>query len=193
MLSHAHPWTGGCRSGGNSAAPIGRPLPSVHGRALGEKVALFLSTFVNKVDRKGRVSVPATFRAAVADQGYPGIVAFPSPRYDALEASGMKRMDEIIARMDALEEYSDEYEKLKTLFAEAHQLPFDTEGRIVLPENLIDYAHIGDSAAFVGVGRSFEIWEPAHYGDHRATLRDRTRQQGIRLPPLSGPAQRGRE
>lgn len=105
----------------------------------------------------------------------------------------MKRMDEIIARMDALEEYSDEYEKLKTLFAEAHQLPFDTEGRIVLPENLIDYAHIGDSAAFVGVGRSFEIWEPAHYGDHRATLRDRTRQQGIRLPPLSGPAQRGRE
>src|SRR5215470_20367067 len=106
--------------GGRPAAPIGPPLAERPGRALGEEVELFLSTYVNKVDRKGRVSVPATFRAAVADQGYPGIVAFPSPRYDALEASGMKRMDEIIARMDALEEYSDEYEKLKTLFAEAH-------------------------------------------------------------------------
>ena len=68
--------------GGNSAVPIGRPLPSVHGRALGEEVELFFSTFVNKVDRKGRVSVPATFRAAVADQSFPGIIVFPSFKYD---------------------------------------------------------------------------------------------------------------
>ena len=88
--------------GGTSAVPIGRPLPSVQGRALGEEVELFFSTFVNKVDRKGRVSVPATFRAAVADQSFPGIVVFPSFKYAALDASGIKRMEE----MSDADEYS---------------------------------------------------------------------------------------
>ena len=89
--------------GGTSAVPIGRPLPSVHGRALGEEVALFMSTYVNKVDRKGRVSVPATFRAAVADQSFPGIVVFPSFKYEALDGSGIKRMEEMSERLNTLD------------------------------------------------------------------------------------------
>jgi MraZ protein len=105
--------------GGTSAASIGRPLPSVHGRALGEEVELFLSTFVNKVDRKGRVSVPATFRAAVADQRFPGIVVFPSFKYEALDASGINRMDELSARVNTLDEFSDERDNLAILFADA--------------------------------------------------------------------------
>src|ERR1700757_2114319 len=137
MISHLHPWTG-TADGGNSAVPIGRPLPSVHGRALGEEVELFLSTYVNKVDRKGRVSVPATFRAAVADQSFPGIVVFPSFNYEALEGSGIKRMEEISARMSTLEEFSEEHDNLGMLFAAAQALPFDTEGRIVLPETLAE-------------------------------------------------------
>ena len=114
--------------GGTSAVPIGRPLPSVHGRALGEEVELFLSTFVNKVDRKGRVSVPATFRAAVADQSFPGIVVFPSFKYEALDASGIKRMEEMSARLNTLEEFSEEHENLGMLFATSHPLPVRSRG-----------------------------------------------------------------
>lgn len=179
--------------GGTSAAPIGRPLPSVHGRALGEEVELFLSTFVNKVDRKGRVSVPATFRAAVADQSFPGIVVFPSFKYQALDASGIKRMEEMRARLNTLEEFSDEHENLGMLFADSQPLPFDTEGRIVLPEHLAEHAHITDSAAFVGLGNNFQIWEPGRFAEHQAMLRERARRQGTRLPPLAGPAERRRE
>ena len=178
--------------GGNSAALSGRPLPSVRGRALGEKVELFLSTFVNKVDRKGRVSVPATFRAAVADQSFPGIVVFPSFKYEALDASGIKRMEEMSAQQSTLEEFSDEHENLGMLFADSQALPFDTEGRIILPENLASYAHVTDSAAFVGLGKSFQIWEPTRFADHQAMLRERARRQGTRLPPL-GSSERRRE
>src|ERR1700757_652897 len=192
MISHLHPWTG-TADGGNSAVPIGRPLPSVHGRALGEEVELFFSTFVNKVDRKGRVSVPATFRAAVADQSFPGIVIFPSFRYEALDASGIRRMEEMGERLNSLDEFSEEHENLAMLFAASQPLPFDTEGRIVLPENLAQYAHITDSAAFVGLGKSFQIWEPNRFADHQATLRERARQQGTRLPPLGGHMERRRE
>src|ERR1700758_4504716 len=77
------------------------PCRASAGERWGNEVELFLSTFVNKVDRKGRVSVPATFRAAVADQSFPGIVVFPSFRHDALDGSGIKRMEEMSDRLDA--------------------------------------------------------------------------------------------
>jgi MraZ protein len=160
---------------------------------LGEEVELFLSTFVNKVDRKGRVSVPATFRAAVADQSFPGIVVFPSFKYEALDGSGIKRMEEMTARQNTLDEFSDEHENIGMLFAMSQALPFDTEGRIVLPEDLAEYAHINDSAAFVGLGKSFQMWEPNRFADHQASLRERARRQGTRLPPLAGSPERRRE
>src|SRR5439155_10809489 len=178
--------------GGNSAVPIGRPLPSVHGRALGEEVELFFSTFVNKVDRKGRVSVPATFRAAVADQSFPGIVVFPSFKYHALDASGIKRMEEMKARLNTLEEFSDEHENLGILFADSQALPFDTEGRILLPEKLAEHAHITESAAFVGLGSSFQIWEPDRFAAHEAALLERSRRAGTRMPSLGSLAGRRR-
>jgi MraZ protein len=179
--------------GGISAAPIGRPLPSVHGRALGEKVELYLSTFVNKVDRKGRVSVPATFRAAVADQSYPGIVVFPSFKCDALDASGIKRMEEMRARLSTLDEFSDEQENLAMMFADSHALPFDTEGRIVLPERLATRVFITDSAAFVGLGNKFQIWEPTRYAEHQAMVRQRARQQRASFPALGTSVARPQE
>src|SRR5215475_7083222 len=178
--------------GGISATPIGRPLPSVQGGALGEEVELFLSTFVNKVDRKGRVSVPATFRAAVADQSFPGIVVFPSFKYTALDGSGIKRMEEMSERLNTLDEFSDEHENLTMLFAAAQPLSFDTEGRIGLSENLVEFAHLSDSAAFVGLGKSFQIWEPNRFADHQAALIERARLQGTRLPPLAGSNSRNR-
>ena len=95
---------------------------------------MFLSTYVNKVDRKGRVSVPATFRTALAGQRFPGIVVFPSYKYSALEANGIGRIEELIAKLDTLEEFSDAHENLGLMFAAAHQLPFDPEGRIVRSE-----------------------------------------------------------
>lgn len=154
---------------------------------------LFLSTYVNKVDRKGRVSVPATFRAAVADQSFPGIVVFPSFKYEALDASGIKRMEEMSSRMNTLEEFSEEHENLGMLFASSHSLAFDPEGRIMLPEILAEHARITDSAAFVGLGKSFQIWEPTRFAEHQAMLRERARRQGTRLPPPGGPAERRRE
>jgi MraZ protein len=186
MFTHGR----GAADGGNFGGAYRAPLAERPGRALGEEVELFLSTFVNKVDRKGRVSVPATFRAAVADQSFPGIVVFPSFKYEALDASGIKRMEEMRARLNILDEFSDEHENLGMLFADSQALPFDTEGRIVLPENLARYAHITESAAFVGLGNSFQIWEPDRFADHQAALRERARRQGTRLPPLGGTERR---
>jgi transcriptional regulator MraZ len=153
-------------------------------------VALFLSTFVNKVDRKGRVSVPATFRTALAGQTFNGIITFRSFKLPALEASGIDRMEEMSARIDALAEFSEERDALASLFADAQQLAFDGEGRIVLPEMLCQHAGISEAAAFVGLGKTFQIWEPGRFEKHQQELRERARRQGTTLPsrPPAAPA-----
>ena len=64
------------------------------------QLGLFLSTFINKIDKKGRVSVPATFRAALSQEDFQGIVVFRSYTQEALEGVGMSSMDVMADRMD---------------------------------------------------------------------------------------------
>lgn len=155
---------------------------------LGEPaLALFSSTFFNNIDRKGRVSVPAGFRAELAGQTFAGIVAFRAVKFPALDAGGHDRLEEIAKSLDALPEFSDERNSLGAFLSEANKLPFDSEGRIVLSQALIDYAGIRDQVAFVGVGRSFQLWEPARFQQHQDEMRERIRQRGFTLPPR-GPA-----
>jgi transcriptional regulator MraZ len=179
--------------GGTSAASIGRPLPSVHGRALGVVVALFMSTHVNKVDRKGRVSVPATFRAQITGQSFPGIVAYPLLEQEALEATGIDRMEAISAALDELDDPQQQQDLATMIFGRSQHLPFDPEGRILLPEPFIAHTHITESAAFVGLGLTFQIWEPDRFAAHEATLLDRARRQGTRMPPLGSLGSRRRQ
>ncbi|HUB98078.1 MAG TPA: division/cell wall cluster transcriptional repressor MraZ [Stellaceae bacterium] len=145
-------------------------------------MALFLSTFTNRVDRKGRVSVPAQFRAAVADQSFNGIVLFPAINSRALEGSGMDRIEQLTEKIEALPEFSPDRDAISAIFADAQQLPFDTEGRIQLPLDLCEHAGIvlEGSATFVGCGRTFQIWEPGRFEPHQQDRRSRAR--GITLP-----------
>ena len=123
-------------------------------------MALFLSTHVNKVDKKGRVSVPAQFRSAVVGQSFPGIVAFRSFSLQVIDAAGIERMEKYSEELDGLAEGSARHDELAAMLADARQLAFDGEGRIVLPGDLAQFARIGDEAAFVGQGRHFYICEP---------------------------------
>lgn len=149
-------------------------------------MAAFIDTFVNKIDRKGRVSVPATFRAALAEQSFQGIVAFPSFQLRALHCAGMDWMQSLIESTTSVDLFSPEHDDLTAaLFADAKQLPFDSEGRVMLPEALCAHAHLSEAAAFAGRGRYFEIWEPKALDSYKNEARQRAadkqrtlRQQG---------------
>ena len=124
-------------------------------------MALFLSRSVHKVDKKGRVSVPAAFRAALGDQLSEGIaLTKPVNRLAAIEASPISRVN---ARMEQLETLNENMPHVAALamvtLGNMRKIPFDGEGRIILPEDLISYAGITDSAVFVGLGKYFQIWE----------------------------------
>ncbi|MCB9991921.1 MAG: division/cell wall cluster transcriptional repressor MraZ [Rhodospirillales bacterium] len=146
-------------------------------------MALFLSTYVNKVDRKGRVSVPASFRAALADQPFQGVVLFRSNNHACLEGFGQSAMEMLGDRLDHFDLFSAEQDDMATaIFGEAVQLPFDGDGRVILPSDLTGFAGLEEQAAFVGLGRKFQVWNPAAFEARRAQARQSVQDKGLTLP-----------
>jgi len=133
----------------------------------------FLSTYTNKVDAKGRISIPARFRRVVAEGDFPGVVIFPSFTAPCLEGVSMQRMEELAEMIDAeFDPFDETYGAFAhSILADAYELTFDGDGRVLFPEELLDHANIGDHATFVGLGKRFQIWEPTVYARERENAR----------------------
>lgn len=140
-------------------------------------MALFLSTFVNKVDKKGRVSVPAPFRASLASESYQGFIAFRSHKHDAIECCSYSRMEQLSQSVDSLDMFSDEQDDFTAaIFADSVQVPFDGDGRIVLPKKLVDYIGSSSEVSFVGRGATFQIWLPEKFDAAQTASRERMKE-----------------
>ena len=148
-------------------------------------MALFLSTVVNKIDNKGRVSIPAPFRSGLADQSFFGIVAFPSYQLSAIDACGIYIMEALSKSIDQIDD-PDEIELASLSFAEAVQLAIDDDGRVVLPKKLSSHAQITNNILFVGKGPTFQMWNPENYEKHKkAFLKEaETKKLSVRLKPI---------
>lgn len=127
----------------------------------------FSSNSTHKVDAKGRVSVPATFRRVLDGEAEPGVVFIPRMMGDpAIEGFGNARFAEYAAELDKMHPMSRERKYLAhKLLGQAEEAQIDPNGRVVLGEALRDAAGIEDQALFVGLGRSFQIWNPQTYKD----------------------------
>lgn len=150
-------------------------------------MALFLGRHIHRIDRKGRVSVPAAFRAALSGQLEHGLVAVPSFKLPAVDCYGMDKLEALSQQVDQLPTFSEERDDFAAaLFGNAIQLPLDGEGRIVLPETVIAHARIADAVAFLGGGRTFSIWEPAAADEFLAKAGSRALAERRVLKPEGG-------
>ncbi len=139
-------------------------------------MALFLSTYAKKIDKKGRVLVPNAFRAVLALESSAGVVVYGSFINPCIEACGMRRIEALYQRIAALDPFSEEYDAFSSmLMGGSVELPFDGEGRIMLPEALLDSAAIHEEVVFIGKGKTFEIWEPTAFAAHQEETRQLAR------------------
>ena len=93
----------------------------------------------------------------------------------------MDQMEAICAKMDGMPLFSDERDDLTdSIFADAMPLLFDPEGRVTLSDDLRSHANLGDTVAFVGKGRMFQIWNPDDFAQHQETARQRAKKLSIR-------------
>ena len=129
---------------------------------------MFLSTYANKLDKKGRVSVPASYRSYLSSLGYNGVICYPSFNNQSLEACAQDRIEKISNTIDALNPFEEKRDIFATsVLAESVNLQFDTEGRISIPHKLLKHTKIKSSILFVGQGKTFQIWEPNAYEKFR--------------------------
>ena len=136
---------------------------------------MFLSIFENRLDKKGRVSVPASYRAHLSSLGYNGIVCFPSFNNQSIEAWSQDRIEKISNSIDTLNPFDEKKDYFSTsILSESINLQFDSEGRILITQKLLKHASIKNSMLFVGQGKTFQIWEPTNFEKFRVTARKKS-------------------
>lgn len=138
---------------------------------------------VNRIDRKGRVSVPKPFRDFLQGQGgFAGIYAYALINEPGIEGCGEAFMARLAASVEQFGLFSDDHDEFAlALLESAHQLPFDPEGRVTLPAELIEHAGLDGEVLFVGRGGRFQMWSPATYQEHRQQLLARLKARGATL------------
>jgi MraZ protein len=132
----------------------------------------FVSHYTLRLDAKGRVSIPASFRAVMARDGFEGLYCYPTLDRPALDAGGNALLAEIDTLIARFPPYSEEREQFSAaLYGTSEVLKIDGEGRVTLTEPLKRHAEITDEVAFAGLGHKFQIWEPGRF---RAELAEAT-------------------
>ncbi len=133
---------------------------------------MFLSTFENKLDKKGRVSVPASFRSYLSNLGYNGVICYPSFNNNCIEAWPQDRIEKISNAIDSLSPFEEKKDYFATsILSESTNLQFDSEGRILITSKLLKHAKIKNTMLFVGQGKTFQIWEPSNYEKFKVTAK----------------------
>jgi MraZ protein len=150
----------------------------------------FFSHYILRLDAKGRISVPAAFRAVLAREGGEGLFCFPALDRPAVEAGGLALMAEIESLIGRFPPFSEEREQFATaLYGSGEMMKIDPEGRISLSDHLKDHAGIMDAAAFVGIGHKFQIWAPDRFSARlsEATGKMRSLRKRLGAEPAANP------
>ena len=131
---------------------------------------LFQGSALNAVDAKGRVSVPAFLRSVIERRGdarnivlakhdaFTALAAY-DPAYAALKHAKLERLLEKQETDPAAE--LDHARRTMMAFGATEEVPYDSSGRIVLPPMMRAKGKIEELALFIGVGETFQIWNPA--------------------------------
>ena len=138
---------------------------------------MFLSTYENKLDKKGRVSVPASFRSHLSNLGYNGVICYPSFNNSSIEACSQDRIEKISSAIDSLNPFEEKRDYFATaVLSDSSHLIFDTEGRVQFPKKLLNFARINSDILFVGLGKTFQVWSPKNFEKFKTFARKKALQ-----------------
>lgn len=127
---------------------------------------MFLGEYEHNIDEKGRLAIPSRFRedlgeSVVITRGFDHcLMGFPVARWEQL-AQQVSTLP--LGQGDART-------MRRLLFSGASDLSLDRQGRILVPQNLREYARLSEQAVIVGLNTHFEIWSHERWHDVLETL-----------------------
>ena len=126
--------------------------------------------------------MPANFRSHLNSLGYNGFISYPSFNHNALEACTQDRIEKLSNAIDSLNPFEEKRDYFATsVLSESENLQFDTEGRVSISEKLLDHAKIKSNVLFVGLGKTFQIWDPNNFHKFKAFARKKAFQNRSNL------------
>ena len=126
--------------------------------------------------------MPATFRSHLNSMGYNGFISYPSFNYSALEACSQDRLEKLSNTIDSLNPFEEKRDFFATsILSESENMQFDTEGRVSLSDKLLNHAKIKNNILFVGLGKTFQIWEPTNFEKFKILARKKAFQNRSNL------------
>ena len=145
-------------------------------------VERYLSNAINNVDKKGRVSIPASFRAILEARQEFRLYTLLSIDMPCADAGGTDLLETYESRMGELDPLTSDYNDLSFYYhGDSAWMKIDGDGRIGLSEALREHTGITDRVAFVGRGTFFQIWQPERFSTYRNEARERIRAMKLRL------------
>ena len=146
---------------------------------------IFLSNTINKIDAKGRVSIPSQFRSVLENQGFAGVYLYPSFTSQSIDGGGEVLINQLAESIETMKLFAEETDALATaLFSETYQLNYDQDGRVSLPESLMIHAGLKDKVTFAGIGQKFQMWEPSAF----ESFKNDSRVKALQNRDLIGPS-----
>lgn len=155
---------------------------------------MFISSVINTLDAKGRVSVPAEFRANVASNAFDGVILYPSQHGPFLDGGGMDLFENYQRSLDQMEPFDQGRLAIEhMIFGQSRSLSFDSGGRVTLPKNLAEHAGLNGKVLFVGLGNHFQIWNPDSHTAHidqtlELAVANQNRLKSVSPRPMQGGA-----
>ncbi len=119
--------------------------------------------------------MPASFRSYISSLGYNGVICYPSFNYQSIEVCTQDRIEKLSDSIDSLNPFEEKRDFFATsILSESIDLQFDGEGRISLTQKLLKHAKIKSTMLFVGLGKTFQIWEPTAFEKFRVQSRKKS-------------------
>jgi len=123
---------------------------------------LFLSTFETKIDKKGRISIPARYRLLL-EKSDEELILFSTPESNYVQGCGNNYIKRLWETNLELDQISNEALYIQDILSDSIHAKIDAEGRIILSEKLIEIAKLTITVLFAGRGETFQIWDPKNF------------------------------
>ena len=123
---------------------------------------LFLSTFETKIDKKGRISIPARYRSLL-EKSDEELILFSTPESNYVQGCGNNYIKRLWETNLELDQISNEALYIQDILSDSIHAKIDAEGRILLSEKLIEVATLTSTVLFAGRGETFQIWDPKNF------------------------------
>lgn len=142
----------------------------------------FLSHATNRIDAKGRVSVPASFRQVLSARGTEELYCFQDFVFPAISVGGPELLERFERQIGLIDPFSAEANRMSLLVHGGGVfMRLDREGRLMVTDFIRSHTGISDEVTFVGRADHFQVWQPQAYEDVQAAARSELRQGGLGL------------